>query len=77
MPDHTQPPAKAQGFATRLSHAGRPGTRVHGFVNPPLVRGSTVLNVSCEAAAPLRRNGWRSRWCMAPSATPRTTRWRT
>ena len=50
MPDHTQPPAKAQGFATRLSHAGRAGTRVHGFVNPPLVRGSTVLNVSCEAS---------------------------
>jgi cystathionine beta-lyase len=26
-----------------LSHAGRPGTRTHGFVNPPLHRGSTVL----------------------------------
>jgi cystathionine beta-lyase len=26
-----------------LSHAGRAGTRAHGFVNPPLHRGSTVL----------------------------------
>jgi cystathionine beta-lyase len=31
------------GLATMLSHAGRAGTRVHGFVNPPLQRGSTVL----------------------------------
>jgi cystathionine beta-lyase len=31
------------GLATMLSHAGRPGTKVHGFVNPPLNRGSTVL----------------------------------
>jgi cystathionine beta-lyase len=28
---------------TRLSHAGRAGTHVHGFVNPPVHRGSTVL----------------------------------
>jgi cysteine-S-conjugate beta-lyase len=32
-----------QGFRTRLSHVGRTGKRVHGFVNPPLLRGSTVL----------------------------------
>jgi cystathionine beta-lyase len=32
-----------QALATRLSHAGRPGTRAHGFVNPPVHRGSTVL----------------------------------
>jgi cystathionine beta-lyase len=31
------------GLATRLSHAGRAGTKTHGFVNPPLHRGSTVL----------------------------------
>ncbi len=30
-------------LATRLSHAGRPGTKTHDFVNPPLHRGSTVL----------------------------------
>src|SRR5579864_2728347 len=30
-------------FETRLSHTGRAGKRVHGFVNPPLQRGSTVL----------------------------------
>jgi cystathionine beta-lyase len=33
----------AHGLATRLSHAGRAGTRTHGFVNPPVHRGSTVL----------------------------------
>ncbi len=32
-----------QRLATRLSHAGRAGTKVHGFVNPPVHRGSTVL----------------------------------
>jgi cystathionine beta-lyase len=31
------------GLATRLSHGGRAGTKVHGFVNAPLHRGSTVL----------------------------------
>ncbi len=34
---------KPHGLATRLSHAGRAGTKTHGFVNPPLHRGSTVL----------------------------------
>jgi cysteine-S-conjugate beta-lyase len=32
-----------RGFRTRLSHTGRAGKRIHGFVNPPLLRGSTVL----------------------------------
>ncbi len=35
--------AKRPGLNTRLSHAGRAGTHAHGFVNPPLARGSTVL----------------------------------
>ncbi len=39
MTDHPE----KHGFRTRLSHAGRAGKRVHGFVNPPLLRGSTVL----------------------------------
>ncbi len=34
---------KKLGLATRLSHAGRAGTKVHGFVNLPVHRGSTVL----------------------------------
>ena len=51
-PEHsdTAPPRTdrpAQGLATRLSHAGRAGTRVHGFVNPPVHRGSTVLYPDC------------------------------
>ena len=32
---------------TRLSHAGRAGTKVQGFVNPPVHRGSTMLYRSC------------------------------
>ena len=31
------------GFLTKLSHVGRRTKREHGFVNPPLQRGSTVL----------------------------------
>ncbi|WP_198368825.1 cystathionine beta-lyase [Roseomonas rosulenta] len=49
MPDDLSPPHKAQGFATRMSHAGRAGTRAHGFVNPPVHRGSTVLMPSAQA----------------------------
>ena len=30
-------------MATRLSHAGRKGTKIRGFVNPPVHRGSTML----------------------------------
>jgi cystathionine beta-lyase len=47
MPDDQNDPperAKTQGFATRLTQLGRPGSRAHGFVNTPLVRGSTVLH---------------------------------
>lgn len=43
MADDSPPPPRRQGFRTRLSHAGRAGTHIHGFVNPPLLRGSTVL----------------------------------
>lgn len=39
--------AHGHRFATRLSHAGRKGTKVRGFVNPPLLRGSTMLHVDC------------------------------
>jgi cystathionine beta-lyase len=47
MPDDqndTPERPKTQGFATRLTQLGRPGSRAHGFVNTPLVRGSTVLH---------------------------------
>lgn len=42
-----------QGFFTRLSHAGRAGTNVRGFVNVPVHRGSTMLyaNMAERAAA--------------------------
>ena len=32
-----------RGFRTALTHTGRKSKREHGFVNPPLQRGSTVL----------------------------------
>jgi cystathionine beta-lyase len=34
---------KKRGFRTTLSHVGRKSKKEHGFVNPPLIRGSTVL----------------------------------
>jgi len=34
---------RGQDQATRLAHAGREPKRYHGFVNPPVFRGSTVL----------------------------------
>ena len=37
------PDDKKHTIHTRLSHAGRAGTHAHGFVNPPVHRGSTVL----------------------------------
>jgi cystathionine beta-lyase len=40
-------PHEGLGFATRMSHGGRPGTRSHGFVNGGVHRGSTVLYPSC------------------------------
>ena len=47
MPDQLAPKVK-HSPATRLSHVGRTGTRVGGFVNPPVHRGSTMLYPSCE-----------------------------
>ena len=45
MPDDLSAGAKPhQGFATRMSHAGRAGTKIKGFVNPPVHRGSTMLH---------------------------------
>jgi cystathionine beta-lyase len=38
-----------RGAATRITHGSRPPVRSHGFVNPPVHRGSTVLQPSCEA----------------------------
>jgi cystathionine beta-lyase len=48
MPDDAKTHREA-GFATRMSHAGRAGTRNHGFVNPAVHRGSTVLHPDCES----------------------------
>jgi cystathionine beta-lyase len=49
MPDDSLPHGDAQfRFMTLLSHGGRAGKRVHGFVNPPVMRGSTVLYPTME-----------------------------
>jgi cystathionine beta-lyase len=40
---------KSLGFSTRMSHHGRAGAKAHGFVNPPVHRGSTVLFPDCES----------------------------
>jgi cystathionine beta-lyase len=44
-------------FGTRLVHGGRAGTKAYGFVNPKLVRGSTVLwpDVATKQAQGRRR----------------------
>ena len=51
MDDATPPRGKS--IFTRLSHAGRAGTHIHGFVNPAVHRGSTVLypNIAERQAA--------------------------
>lgn len=44
MTDATPPAEQAAAhFATRLTHISRAGKHSHGFVNPPVSRGSTVL----------------------------------
>jgi cystathionine beta-lyase len=47
----------AKKFGTRLVQAGRAGTKAYGFVNPKLVRGSTVLwpDVTTKIAQGKRR----------------------
>ena len=39
--------AQGHRFSTRLSHSGRKGTKIRGFVNPPVHRGSTMLHLDC------------------------------
>ena len=45
------------GQATRLGHAGRAPTRSHGLVNPPVMRGSTVLYPDMAARRQLAGRG--------------------
>jgi cystathionine beta-lyase len=57
MPKDQPEATQKHDWHTRLSHAGRAGTHVHGFVNPPLHRGSTVLypDMASRARAPKQR----------------------
>ncbi|MDR3536430.1 MAG: cystathionine beta-lyase [Acetobacteraceae bacterium] len=43
MADDVSPAKPKRGFQTRMSHTGRATKQQYGFVNPPLLRGSTVL----------------------------------
>ena len=43
MPNDAPPAHTKRAYRTQLSHLGRAGKHTHGFVNPPLLRGSTVL----------------------------------
>ena len=56
--DSDHPHGKRHRFRTRLSHAGRGGTKALGFVNPAVHRGSTVLHpsIASRKAAALRRS---------------------
>ena len=56
MPPDTDDHA-SHGLLTRLSHAGRHGTKIRGFVNPPVHRGSTMLheNVADRLAGTTQR----------------------
>ena len=45
MPDD-QSGGRKPSLMTRLSHAGRAGTHIRGFVNPPVHRGSTMLHLN-------------------------------
>jgi cystathionine beta-lyase len=47
--DHSSADSKKLGFATRMGHVGRAGVKTHGFVNPGVHRGSTVLYPDAEA----------------------------
>jgi cystathionine beta-lyase len=52
---------KKRGFRTTLSHTGRKTKHEHGFVNPPLHRGSTVLAPTvAERQASQARRGERA-----------------
>jgi cystathionine beta-lyase len=73
--DADLPHGRPDRFRTRLSHAGRPGTKALGFVNPPVHRGSTMLypTLAERAAArgrPLDRvhgygiNGFETHWAL-------------
>jgi cystathionine beta-lyase len=46
---NTKPDLSTKGIDTQLSHLGRDSHNFHGFVNPPVVRASTVLFDSVEA----------------------------
>jgi cystathionine beta-lyase len=61
------------GFRTRLSHTGRPDKTSHGFVNPPLMRGSTVLYPT--VAARKRLGGMRGQRVLSYGLGGSATHW--
>ena len=53
---------QGHGWGTRLSHGGRAGTRVQGFVNPPVMRGSTVLQPNSAARTAAGHQRFNQAW---------------
>lgn len=51
------PPGQEMRFGTMLTHQSRPGVRIHGFVNHPVQRGSTVIFPTVQA----RNDSWHQR----------------
>ena len=47
MPDDMAPHGREQSFDTRITRFGRSHAKDRHFVNPPVVRGSTVLHPNC------------------------------
>ena len=68
--------ASKRGLRTRLSHTGRAGKRVHGFVDPPLQRGSTVLYPTVAERRAIQRGAMSACWPMGWADRKRTGRWR-
>ena len=72
MPDANPPPhgGEEQSLSTRLSHAGRPGTHVLGFVNPPVHRGSTVLYPTMDDRRAAGRKRFDQAWVYGTHGSP-------
>jgi len=59
MTDNQEASRAKHNYFTRLSHAGRAATHSHGFVNPPVHRGSTLLvpDIATRKASSANRFG--------------------
>jgi cysteine-S-conjugate beta-lyase len=68
MPDATPP--RQDSFETRMSHLGRAGKHVLGYVNPAVHRGSTVLYPTLQDRLDAARNGLEQAWVYGTHGGP-------